>query len=244
MNRAEELAQQLSHAQSLVAALHFGAELHLLRGESSLARRRAESLIALAEEYGLELWLACGNIDLGWAEVDEGHLAQGIERLRRGLSAHEATGARLWRAHFLALLARALAKAGHVPDGLSFAQQAIESSENGGESYFLAELHRVKGEILLAHGSSSSITPSLALRREAQNSFERALGTAKQQKAKSWELRAAMSCSFDEVTSKRCALESTLRSSYEWFKEGHATSDLRAAKSLLEGTQVRERAIA
>jgi predicted ATPase len=232
MNRAEELAQQLSHAQSLVAALHFGAELHLLRGESSLARSRAEALVALAEEYGLELWLACGNVDLGWAEIQDGHLESGIDRLRRGLDAQQATGASLWKAHFLSLLASALARTGNLAEGLSLVQQAIGGSEESGESYFLAELHRVKGEILLMHAFAQQGARRNTLRTEARSSLDRALTTAKQQQTRSWELRAVLSRQFDPEA-KTPELKSRLRSLYEWFKEGHETSDLRTAKDLI-----------
>jgi predicted ATPase len=171
-------------------------------------------------------------VDLGWADVQDGQLQAGAERLRRGLDAHQATGASLWRAHFLALLASALAKTGNLADGLSLVQQAIDGSEGSGESYFLAELHRVKGEILLMHASAQHGTRRNALRTESRISLNRALTIAKQQEARSWELRAVVSCQFDPEA-KASEIKNRLRSLYEWFKEGHETSDLRIAKDRL-----------
>jgi hypothetical protein len=90
----------------MAVAFHLAAEIQNLRGEYAAAAFRSRSLIALADEYSLELWLACGNVDLGWAQIEQDHLDEGIENVLRGLTAQERTGAKLWRAHFLSVLAR------------------------------------------------------------------------------------------------------------------------------------------
>src|SRR5262249_431127 len=107
---ALELAQQLSHSQTLAVAQHFACHIHQLRGETPLAHQRAAELVSLAEEHGLELWHAIGNVDFGWSEVLLGRVQEGIAQIRSGIEAYKAKGAKLWQPHFLGLLALALAR--------------------------------------------------------------------------------------------------------------------------------------
>src|SRR5262249_1096672 len=119
IDRAVALARGLSHVQSLVVAHHFAAHLYPLRGEPSMTEARAEAVLALADEYGLEMWTALGHIHRGWARSEQGQVQDGIEELQRGLSAYEATGGKLWRAHFLGLLAQTLAGAQRADEALA-----------------------------------------------------------------------------------------------------------------------------
>jgi predicted ATPase len=80
---AVTLSERLAHAQSMAVAFHLAAEIHNLRGEYAAAASRSQSLIVLADEYSLELWLACGNVDLGWAQIEQDQLDEGIENVRR-----------------------------------------------------------------------------------------------------------------------------------------------------------------
>ena len=79
MQEGLTLARKLAHPQTLVVACHFAAVLHQLNGEALPALERAREVVALADEYGLELWLAFGNIDLGWAETELENRARGLE---------------------------------------------------------------------------------------------------------------------------------------------------------------------
>src|SRR5205807_510180 len=83
MQGALAFARELSHPQSSVGAAHFAAQLHLLRGEPLLAQQHAKEVAKLADEYGLEYWVALGKIDLGWAEVELGNLEVGIEQMQQ-----------------------------------------------------------------------------------------------------------------------------------------------------------------
>jgi DNA-binding winged helix-turn-helix (wHTH) protein/predicted ATPase len=201
---ALQLARELGHPQTLVVAGHFAAQLHQLRGEVSLVYERAKEAVELADEYGLELWLAYGQIELGWAEAELGNVQAGIEKMQRAVAAYEATGAQLWSSYFLQLLADQLAKVGRVEEGLAILDKALTYAETSGERFSLAELHRLKGELILKTGErtqaskvspvrtpkSAKISPAVV---QAQSCFEEALAIAKQQQAKSWELRARMS---------------------------------------------------
>jgi predicted ATPase len=200
MAGALALARELGHPQTLVVAEHFAAQLHQLRGEVSLVYERAKEAVELADEYGLELWLAYGVIELGWAGAELGNAQQGIEQMQRGLAAYEATGAKLWSSYFLGLLADQLGKAGRVEEALAITAKALTYAEHSRERYSLAELHRLKGELMIKADErpqastllgdspkSAEISPALV---RAQSCFAEALAIAKQQQAKSWELRA------------------------------------------------------
>ena len=95
------------------------------------------------------------------------------------------------------------------------------------ESWFEAELNRVAGEIAL-------MSPERH-RSKAQAYFQRALTVARQQQAKSWELRAATSLArLRRDRGKVREARELLAPIYEWFTEGFDTRDLKEAKALLE----------
>jgi DNA-binding winged helix-turn-helix (wHTH) protein/tetratricopeptide (TPR) repeat protein len=148
MQGALAFAGELSHPASRVFAAHFAAQLHQLRDEPALAQERAQEVVRLADEYGLDLWQALGNIDLGWAAAELGNAEQGIEQMQRGLAAYLATGAKLWCPYFLGLLAGQLAKAGRMEEGLVAVAKGITLAEETEERYSLAELYRIKGELV------------------------------------------------------------------------------------------------
>jgi predicted ATPase len=237
---ALELARQLRHPQTLVVAGHFAAQLHQLRGEVSLVYERAKEAVELADEYGLELWLAYGLIELGWAEAELGNSQPGIEKMQRGVTAYEATGAKLWSSYFLGLLADQLAKAGRVEEGLTTIIKALTHVEKSGERYSVAELHRIKGELIMKTGDSvplskprrdkpRKVSPALV---QAQSCFEEAVAIAKQQQTRSWELRANMS--LHRLDPLRRKSHPQLADIYLSFTEGHDTADLKQARAILE----------
>ena len=116
-------------------------------------------------------------------------------------------------------LARAYTAAGQFPDAWRCIREALATMENTKDKWFEAEVHRVAGELALA-----SPEPDVP---KALEYFERALAVARQQQAKSWELRAAMSLQVQQA-------RELLAPVYGWFTEGHDTRDLKEAKALLE----------
>jgi predicted ATPase len=103
----------------------------------------------------------------------------------------------------------------------------LDRAHQTGERFYEAELHRVKGELLLIQTSGDE--------REAEACFENALQVAREQGAKSLELRAAMSLSrLWQKQGKRAEARELLGGVYGWFTEGFDTADLQAAKTLLD----------
>jgi predicted ATPase len=132
----------------------------------------------------------------------------------------------MFRPYYLALLGDCCRQAGAVDEGLSVLEEAQTVADRTGEHWWDAELHRVKGEMLLSQSRQS--------RSEAKRCFEQALAVAHGQNAKSLELRAAMSLArlWREQGKVQQARE-LLAPVYGWFTEGFDTRDLKEAKTLL-----------
>lgn len=147
MKGALDLARELSHPASWLFAAHFSAQLHQLQGDAVAAHERAREVVKLADEYGLDLWQAVGDIDLGWADAELGNPEDGIERLQRGIKTYMATGAKLWCPHFLGLLADQLGKAGRLEEGLETISTALHLAETSSEYYPVPELQRIERDL-------------------------------------------------------------------------------------------------
>ena len=137
------------------------------------------------------------------------------------------TGQTLWMPSFLAYFARAHSELGELDNAGRCIGEAITTVETTRETWFEAEVHRVAGEIVLNSPASNAA--------KAEAHFERALAVARQQQAKSWELRAAMSMArLWRNQGKRDEARDLLAPVYGWFTEGFDTLDLKEAKVLLD----------
>ncbi len=182
----------------------------------------------------------------GWALGKKGKLEEAISQMREALSAQLAIGSQIIRPHFLALLAETLAEAGQQEEGLNVLADALTQAQNSGERYYEAELHRLKGELLVARAagsraamaghSRSPICGKPAVLEKADHCFRLALDIARRQKAKSLELRAATSLyrHCKQQRRKENETRETLAEIYQWFTEGFDTADLKEARALLE----------
>ena len=222
------LARELAHAPSLAAALSNAAWISLFRQEAGAAREQAAAAIMLATEQGFPLWLGLGTFLHGWAVTEQDPTDEGLAQMHRGLEIWRNTGAELGCPAFLGILAEVYKKRGDVDAGLQTLHEAFASLEQTRERTYEAELYRLKGEFTLMHGSNPDL-------REAEEYFQRAMTIARQQNAKSLELRAVMSLSrFWFHNQQPDAARTILTQSYEWFTEGFETEDLDAARMLLE----------
>ena len=163
----------------------------------------------------------------GWALAEEGQREDGIARMRQGLADLRATGAGLWRSSFLALLAEAHGRAGRPEEGLRALDEALTTAAKNDERAHEAELHRLRGELLLAAGPANG--------QKAEACLHRALEVARDQKAKSLELRAATSLARLRCNrGQRTDAHDVLALIHGWFTEGFDTADLEDATTLLE----------
>jgi adenylate cyclase len=122
-------ARPVHHPLSEAFALAFTAQLHQLRGDMALCRKGAEAALALASQQALPYWAAVAMVLGGWALVKEGQAEQGLARLRSGLDAYCATGAKVRRPEWLALLAEAYLDIGRIEEGSSALREALAEVE-------------------------------------------------------------------------------------------------------------------
>jgi predicted ATPase len=224
---AIEVAQQLAHPYSITLALSFAAMLHQCRCEVPLTQARAEAILTLGTEQGNPQVLERGMCLRGWALAASGHEEEGIAQIRQALATYRSAGATRDRPYYLALLAEACAQGGQIPEGLEASAEALDLLATSGVRWWEAELHRLRGELLLQDSS--------APQGEAEFCFHQALAIARDQQAKSLELRATMSLSrLWQQQGKRDEARQLLAPIYGWFTEGFDTADLQEAKALLE----------
>jgi predicted ATPase/class 3 adenylate cyclase/ribosomal protein L40E len=226
-NEALSSAQALSHPLSIgLAQVIFGV-LRQYRRQAHAAQENAEVGIAVAAEHGAGDVIALAISVRGWAMAEMGRNEEGITQIQKGLAAHRATGAELYRPYFLCLLAEAYMETGRFDDGLVALTEALTAAGEKEIGYYEAETHRLKGKLLLRQGDSNA--------EEAQSCFERAIEIARKQSAKSWELRATMSLArLLAKHRKRDEARAMLADIYNWFTEGFDTADLIDAKALLD----------
>jgi predicted ATPase len=108
----------------------------------------------LSTEQGFPSWLAIGTVLRGWVLAEQGQGEEGIAQIRKGIAAWRATGLELRRPYFLALLAKAHRKAGQPEEGLAVLAEALVLVNKTGERFYEAELHRLKGTLMLQSQAS------------------------------------------------------------------------------------------
>jgi predicted ATPase len=157
----------------------------------------------------------------------QGQIEQGISQIRQGRAAQRVIGVELGQPSFLAHLAQAHGKVGQAQEGLRALTKALTLVSTKGERSYEAELHRLKGELLLQQSLVNAV--------EAESCFHQAITIARHQSAKSWELRAATSLArLWQSQGKRQDAYELLAPVYGWFTEGFDTADLKDAKALLD----------
>jgi predicted ATPase len=191
------------------------------------AQEHAEAAISLTTEQGFPSWMAWGALLRGWALAQQGQAQVGLEQMTQGLMTYRATGTELVRPYFLALLAEAYGTRGEPEAGLAVLTEALTLVETTGERWYEAELYRLRGELLLQQHADNHL--------EVEACFQHALDIARNQRAKSFELRAATSLArLWHQQGKRQEAHDLLAPVYSWFTEGFDTLDLKDAKGLLD----------
>jgi predicted ATPase/DNA-binding winged helix-turn-helix (wHTH) protein len=146
------LARRLGHPFSEAHALLYAARLHQFRGDWRTTRDHAEAAAGLARERGFVQLQAWAAVSSGWALAEAGEIADGLARMRDGVAAIRALGSEDFKTYFLGLLAATLAKGGETGAALDVITEALAAVDSSGERFYAAELHRQKGELLLASG--------------------------------------------------------------------------------------------
>lgn len=196
LRRGEEaiaLAKDISHPLSVTMALYFQLWVHQYRRETAAVTAMAHEVIARSREHGL-FYDALANLFVGWALATDGSTdadaQEGIRLMQQCLDMNRASGARLAHTYYLSLLLEIYVRRGDAEHGRRVLDEAFESVKSTGETFWLAELHRLGGELELVAGQGSD---QVQARRAAEVAFRTAIEIARGQGAVSLERRAAAS---------------------------------------------------
>jgi predicted ATPase len=222
------LARELSHPSTMSFALSWAAWFHQYRGERRAVRARVEEGMTLATDQGFSSRQVQAPFLQGWLLVEEGHEQADITEMAKILAGDRTRGVSgRWIAQHATLLADAYRKSGRTIEGLRVVTEEQSRVHISGARFYQAEVHRIKGELLLAQVAADE--------QGAEACFQNALKIARGQSAKSLELRAAMSLSrLWQRQGKKAEAQRLLAGIYGWFTEGFDTADLKQAKALLE----------
>ena len=226
---ALSIATRLAHAHSSAFATSYASLLYGFRGDWLDCQKWAEETVALASEHSLPLWLGLGIFEQGMAVAERTQGREELENIAEGISIYRSTGAEVALTEQLTAQAIWCGKTKSVTEGKRILREALTIAQQNSEGYWEAELYRCQGELfLLSEEGASSV-------HRVEKCFRQALEIARQQEAKSLELRAAMSMSrLWQEQGKVTAAYELLAPIYEWFTEGFETADLKEAKALLE----------
>ena len=224
---AVNAAREIGQAATLMFVLTHAALTHLVSRNYGAAKEEAEELAAVAGDKGAVFWKAIGMIAQGWVFALTGKASDAADLLTSGLGAFRSTGSTLWIPLHMSCLAIAHRDLDRFDEAWDCIDQAMTAIESTGERWYEAEVLRIAGEIALMSPERDTA--------KAEMFFDRALAVARQQQARSWELRAAMSMAqLWREQGQRDTARDLLAPVYGWFTEGFDTLDLRDAKALLD----------
>jgi class 3 adenylate cyclase/predicted ATPase len=218
-------AREVGQATTLMYALAWTSNTQTLCGNYAAANAQLDDLAALVDEKGAALWKPLRMMYQGGLLVLTGKAADAVRMITSGVAAWRSIGATTLVLD-LTYLAKAYSELGQFDDAWRCIGEVLTKIETTKQRWFEAEANRMAGEV-----ARKSPEPDAA---KAEAFFERALATARQQQAKSWELRTAMSMArlWRDQGKPRQARE-LLAAVYGWFTEGFNTRDLKEAKALL-----------
>jgi predicted ATPase len=199
----------------------------MMRRDRLRTAPHVQALLGLAREHGLPMWIAYGTFDEGWLRWDAVAPEAGKAEMHEGVALLRSQQAGVFLPLLMTLLAETEAEAGSPDAALTIIDTQLASVERTGQRWYLSELHRVRGEILLKS------LPSEAVAAEA--AFMRAIEVGRSQEAKLFELQAAMSLArLWRDQGRRSEARDLLGPIYNWFTEGFDAPDLKEAKALLD----------
>jgi|RhiMethySRZTD1v2_1073278.scaffolds.fasta_scaffold06325_6 tetratricopeptide (TPR) repeat protein len=217
------LARRLQHSYTLALTLFFAAVVYQLRRDWDKAEAYTQELLVVSSHKELAHLNAATGFFFGLVVAVQGDRSEGVRRMQEALVVYQATGARTSRARVCCQLAEQLGFIGDVESASTIVEREIETA--GLARYFLAELYRVKGELLWKQMNLAA----------AEEALERAMAIAHEQRAKSVELRAAAAMyRMRRQHGDAAAARERLEHIYASFTEGLDSADLKDAKALLD----------
>jgi predicted ATPase len=225
MESALAIAEKLSNPHGSALCLVFNSWLCQLRCDAKATQEQAENLIEICTQHSI-YWLSFGRMLKGWAIAQQTAEPEGLELVRHGLDEWRAGGSELGVPYCLGLLSETYRALGQIDAAQSSVEEALLLIDRNYDRWFESELHRLQGELELESDNGD--------REVAADCFARSLRVAREQHARSLELRAALSFS------RLWLQQGRSREAYEllepisaWFPASLEASELADARSLL-----------
>jgi class 3 adenylate cyclase/predicted ATPase len=201
---------------------------HYLRRDYAAVARVAENVLNLSTESGYLYWIATTRFYRGWAWTMLGNPQAGLPEMSAGREGTRFISSGITMPQLSVMLAEAEWKAGSPNRALEAVGAGLARVGEYGEREHEAELHRLRGEILMERGDASG----------AEASLHSAIEVARSQQAKMFELRAALSLAkLHSGEGRTTEVRDLLRPLVEWFREGRDTPELRDARTLLASSE-------
>lgn len=224
--KLSNLISSMTHPASLAYAYCHLAKQACACGDARTTCDHAESAIYICQQQGLASWKVLATAFKGWALCDQGQISEGWALLEEGVQVWRARGLAHWSPFLLSLEVKAALKMRLLQEGTNALTAALEIGKQTSDQYWLAEIHRLGGELAQAGSAGCG---------SAEEHFLQAVETARQQEARMLELRAAVSLArFWQDQGRSQAARQALEGIYYWFIEGLDTRDLKAAGDLLQ----------
>jgi predicted ATPase len=234
LNEARASLEELhgaDHQLLLCRTLYVGiCRIAPMVGDFATADREIARLIDVATSLDAHFWETAGRFLKGKLLVERGEFAQGLLILRGAFETCGRTGWRLSYPEFKGALALAFAGLGRLDEALGALEDAVASAGEGenGEVWYVPELLRIKGEVLLLQAPDR-------FRQAAEDCFIQAAEMAREHGALFWELRIAVSIArLTASQGRHHEARALLQPVYDRFSEGFDTTDLKEAKALLD----------
>ena len=226
---ALQRAGAIGHPYSQAYAAYYASVLHAFCREPTVAHTHAEHCLALSEEHGFGVWRNLSRAVRGICANRLDPSADSLARVSGELAEFLSTGYHFYITALYALLSQALLAKNHLTPAREMISKGLATAEQNGERMFEAEFLRLKARALVIEGGSGRST-------DAQKLLEDALALAQSQKARSLELRAAVSLArLRRDQGRHAEARDLLAPIYSWFTEGFDTPDLKQANALLKG---------
>ena len=229
MRQAKAWAEDLRQAGSIVHVMDMTLLMYRYRRDARSVATEAKRFSEYAEEQAFSEHREKARAFRGWSLTKLVEQRGGIEMMREAIRSHEAIGTREDPPVWKEMLAEACLEAGLLDEGLEVVESAVSDTEASGLRFWVPELLRCKGSLLLAASVENT--------EEARSYFEKARNLAHSQEAKILELRAVMCLAGLRVAEgEHDAARALVAPLYAWFVEGHDTLDLIEAKQLLSAS--------
>jgi predicted ATPase len=184
-------------------------------------------MVGVAREHGMKLWMAFGSFLEPWARSDAGGRDASVKEMRLGIAVLQEQGVSLYGPLFGTALAKAETEAGEIEAALATLDRAVTETEQTSQRWYESETHRIRGEILLKRDPPNT-TP-------AEEAFLTAIAIAKEQKARSFELRAALALAkLYQSTARPADAHAVLGPALEDFAPTLEFPEIEVAQALLD----------